>query len=167
MKNCFIISGHLGSTYKAAEILANELGGENYLFDTAQGEAPADFGNFDNLIFGTNVRYLCLNKRFKKWAKKLKNNHSPKYVYVVGATGKNAAKYIAKAYKIVGEAKNIRYVGGFLNETGAAGMALNVIRSVKAGLTEDGLPLPKLERKELAKLAAEIVKGNRNEEETV
>lgn len=158
MKTFILYCGHLGSTAKAAEILAAKLGDETEIIDLTK-KPVIDFNKAGKIVFGTNVRMFRLNGLYKKYAKKfLKSKvEIPVYLYIVCAMAEKSADYIAKAEKILnGRCAYSVYAGGILDVDAAQGFTKKIVESVKAGYEKESKPLPSINEDALNILAGKI-----------
>lgn len=153
MKTLILAFGHTGVTKKAAERLA-ELIGDAEIVE----EIPKEFGGYDNYVFGTNVHFGKLNKRFKKCVKKYDEilRTANTFVYVVGVEVESSEKYIRLAKDVVPFAGDVRYVWGELNMEGATSFQRFFIDCYISGRRGDGLPKPRLLDKEIRYLSESI-----------
>ena len=156
MKTLILAFGNTGVTRKAAERLAELLGGA----DIAE-KPPKDLGGYDHYVIGTNVRFGKLNKRFRKFAKKKRAflEELPVYLYVVGVEIERSEKYIELARRAIPSAREIRYVWGELNTEDVSSFERFFIKCYIDGRNDDHLPKPRLLDKELRALS-ESVKEN-------
>lgn len=160
MKALILYSGHLGSTRKAAEYLASRLSGAEVV-STAE-KPKVNFGDYDVVVFGTNMRMFRLNKMFKKYASKAKKSQANSYVFVLGADDKNAEKNVEKAKAYVNNCNFAVYIGGVLDSTNATGFAKSVIDNIVSELNAEGKPLPSINFSKLDELAEKIKLDNQN-----
>lgn len=158
MKILILHSGHLGSTKKAAEYLASKLNGAEVM--STADKPKVNFGDYDIMVFGTNMRMFRLNKLFKKYAARAKKSQANSYVFVLGADDKNAEKNVDKAKAYVNNCKSAVYVGGVLDSTNATGFAKSVIDNIVSELNAEGKSLPSIDYSKLDELADKINRNN-------
>ena len=158
MSILILVCGHLGSTLKAGKLLARQLPGEAAIVDTEQNP-EVDFAAFDCVVFGTNVRMLCLNRRFKRYAARWKRAKTgkPAFCYVVAASDGNFQRYEAAARRALGPScAAVVYAGGELDSSHAKGFAKKVIEDVKQQTLAEGRALPQIRETALTALARQI-----------
>ena len=156
MKILILYSGNLGTTEKAAKYLAEKLP-DAVVVDTAD-EPQIDFGNYDAVVFGTNVRMFRLNKRFVKYAKlwiKARTG-KPVYAFVIGADEIKIPKYVMKADKKLKSPGACVFAGGELNIEGANKFEKGVIEGVLEAYKKEEKSLPSLKYGVLRELAEKI-----------
>lgn len=150
--------GHFGTTKKVAEILKGYLpdsvciDGSNY--------KKINFNDYNQIIFGSNIRDSKLNKRFLKFYKKYEkfNYVAETYAYICSADENKANEYINLMKNTTG-IKNVIFAGGELNLENARGLSKSVIRMCIEDFNRKGLVLPQIKDSNLKELS-EIVKFN-------
>lgn len=157
MRNLIIVSGHCGTTLKAAQLLANKIGGAD-IFDTSGNADGIDFSAYDNYIFGSNVRMFMLNPRFKKWSGRLRKFYRNKrvYGYLIGCMEQNDRLLSKFANKLAGNSGTV-YAGGEFVEGDAAGKFAGMYSNMKNDCLQKGDALPYIREAELDKLAEAIL----------
>lgn len=157
MSTAIIYAGHLGSTKKAAEIIAKKLG-KTDIYNAADKFLP-ELESYENVIFGFNVRMNRLNAKTLNKAKKLKKRLYGKkvYSYIVCVREENEDYYMYKAMKkIPGTVKSV-CLGGVLNPSCASSLARKVVAQLIEEFRREGKPLPKLDREKAECFADEII----------
>lgn len=147
--------GDMGSTEKAAEILAENI--EGAVICGSLGEAT----DSDILVVGVNIHFGKFNKRFVKEFKKI-GITSPVYIYLVGAQIEKQEEMTDKMRALIPDALGIKYVWGELKTEGARGLKKFAIQSFIDGRRKDGLPKPKLLDKVIKAFAHDISKSAQN-----
>lgn len=153
MKTIIIVSGHCGTTLKAAQMIAKKIGGAD-IFDTKEENTSFDFSSYDTFIFGSNMRMFMLNGRFKKWAGKLKKQYKQKnvYGYLIGCM-ENNDKALSKLSKNLPGNKGVVYAWGEFVTEGVSGQTAGMYENMKKDSIDKGKELPHIREEELDKLA--------------
>lgn len=150
MKILIVACGETGVTLKAAQKLALLVNA-----DVSDGKMK-DLSEYDAIVLGTNVRFGRLNKKFCKYAKKLKISDKKTFVFISGAEIEREEHYIELAREKLPSSIDIRYVWGELNANNVSGFKRYAVESFISGRKKDGLARPRLLDKEIAALSRSI-----------
>lgn len=156
MATAIIYAGHLGSTKKAAEIIARRLGKTDIY--NAEGRALPDLEPYENVIFGCNVRMNRLNSKTVRKAKRLKKQLYGKkvYCYILCCREENEEFYIEKAMRKIPGAIKCVCLGGVLDSSVAPWTTRKVIDSLLEDYRRLGKPAPRLDKEKTERFADEI-----------
>lgn len=150
-----IYFGNLGSTEKAALLLKSKL----VDCDIQDGTKikKIDFSQYDEVIFGTNVRMNKFNKKFNKYYKKfVKLNYEGIVDLFIVAGGADKSGYFKSATQMIPNVGKLAFFGGEFDTTNAKGLSKVILESCIKDFKSKGLDLPKLDLNAIDAFAQEI-----------
>lgn len=168
MNNLIVSCGHQGCTKAAARKLAKRLDGHTDIVNARNFKRlpPLDYASYDNYIFGTNIRFGRLNRKFRKFARRLRRFYDgkPVFCYVCCANSTKAETYKRRATKCLGKRAVTVYAGGRLDEDSATGLLRQFLIWYGFHLAFFKRPLPYLRHATISELAAYINFPGREDE---
>lgn len=141
MQTLILFSTNTGTTKKVAEYIKSKINDEAIIIDV-NAKQTYDVSEFENVVFGANVRMFRISSVIKRTIKKLKNKIIDKkvFIYICGADDNKASKYVDKMQKLLPNA-DVHFVWGEVNpENATSNFDRSVLQSVLDSRHKSGLP---------------------------